>query len=233
MVAYLVLRRSYSWSSCHVNMLSAKVVSDYPLNKKRHAHLVKNVRRKIRIKKQKRKKEKEKRSSPPYPAALRPMRLKTKSILDCIKLDTFQTSTKIEALLVIACVQLVETLEMADRESAIKKFNEDPECRIILAELAPENVTLNLTVASHVFLMDAWWNTADERQAMDTIYKIGQCFPIRIAKFIMENTVDERIFKLHYKKKQELEWTIGRFRSKQMEQMSRDDLKFVLTPENV
>ncbi|GAB2234967.1 hypothetical protein Drorol1_Dr00004241 [Drosera rotundifolia] len=84
-----------------------------------------------------------------------------------------------------------------------------------------------------VFLMDAWWNTADERQAMDTIYKIGQCFPIRIVKFIMENTVDERIFKLQEKKKQELEWTIGRFRSKQMEQMSGDDLKFVLTPENV
>ncbi|KAL9271273.1 ATP-dependent helicase rhp16-like protein [Drosera capensis] len=194
--------------------------------------------KKDKDKKQKKKKEKEKISSPPDRAAPRSMRLKTKSILDYIKLDTFQTSTKIEALSGIACVRLVETLEMADRENAIKKFNQDPECRIILSELAPENVTLNLTVASHVsalvFLMDAWWNTADERQAMDTIYKIGQRKPIRILKFIMENTVDERIFKLQEKKKQELEWTIGRFRFKRMEQMSRDDdLKFVLTPEDM
>ncbi|XP_018490935.1 ATP-dependent helicase rhp16-like [Raphanus sativus] len=160
-----------------------------------------------------------------------PKGFRASSILNLIKLDDFQTSTKIEALreeirfmverdgsakaivfsqfisfldLInyalgkcgVSCVQLVGTMSKAARDIAINKFREDPDCKIFLMSLQAGGVALNLTVASHVFMMDPCWNPAVERQAQDRIHRIGQYKPIRIVKFIIENTVEERILKL-------------------------------------
>ncbi|KAL9265971.1 DNA repair protein RAD16-like protein [Drosera capensis] len=70
-------------------------------------------------------------------------------------------------------------------------------------------VALNLTVASHVFLMDPWWNPAVERQAQDRIHRIGQYKPIRTVRFVIEDTIEERILKLQEKKELVFEGTIG------------------------
>ncbi|CAN8311301.1 unnamed protein product [Cochlearia groenlandica] len=169
---------------------------------------------------------------------------KASSILNRIKLDNFQTSTKIEALreeirfmverdgsakaivfsqftsfldLInytldkcgVGCVQLVGSMTMAARDSAIKKFKEDPNCRIFLMSLKAGGVALNLTVASHVFMMDPWWNPAVERQAQDRIHRIGQYKPIRIVRFIIENTVEEKILMLQKKKEDLFESMVG------------------------
>ncbi len=40
-------------------------------------------------------------------------------------------------------------------------------------------VTLNLTVASHVFLMDPWWNPIVEQHAHDRIHYLGQYKPMK------------------------------------------------------
>ena len=39
---------------------------------------------------------------------------------------------------------------MSARDAAIKRFNEDPDCKIFLMSLKAGGVALNLTVASHV-----------------------------------------------------------------------------------
>lgn len=166
------------------------------------------------------------------------------SILNRIRLDDFQTSTKIDALreeirfmverdgsakgiifsqftsfldLIhyslqksgVNCVQLVGSMTMGARDAAITKFTEDPDCRIFLMSLKAGGVALNLTVASHVFLMDPWWNPAVERQAQDRIHRIGQYKPIRIVRFVIENTIEERILKLQEKKELVFEGTVG------------------------
>ncbi|KAL0865505.1 hypothetical protein Bca101_044623 [Brassica carinata] len=166
------------------------------------------------------------------------------SILNLIKLDDFQTSTKIEALreeirlmverdgsakaivfsqftsfldLInytlgkcgVSCVQLVGKMSKAARDVAINKFREDPDCRVFLMSMKTGGVALNLTVASHVFMMEPWWNPAVERQAQDRIHRIGQYKPIRVVKFIIENTVEERILKLQKKKELLFEATVG------------------------
>ncbi|KAL3848983.1 hypothetical protein ACJIZ3_010865 [Penstemon smallii] len=109
----------------------------------------------------------------------------------------------------VSCVQLDGSMSMTAREAAIKKFTEDPSCRIFLMSLKAGGVALNLTVASHVFLMDPWWNPAVERQAQDRIHRIGQYKPIRIVRFIIENTIEERILKLQEKKELVFEGTVG------------------------
>ncbi|XP_022886644.1 ATP-dependent helicase rhp16-like [Olea europaea var. sylvestris] len=108
----------------------------------------------------------------------------------------------------VNCVQYDGSMTLGARDAAITRFNEDPDCRIFLINLRAGGVALNLTVASNVFLMDPWWNPAVEQQAQERIYRIGQYKPIRIVKFIVENTIEERILKLQEKKQLMFEGTI-------------------------
>ncbi|KAI4319855.1 hypothetical protein MLD38_033405 [Melastoma candidum] len=126
----------------------------------------------------------------------------------------------------ICCVQLAGHMSRSARDAAIKKFTEDPECRIFLVSLKAGGVALNLTVASHVFVMDPWWNPAVERQAQDRIHRIGQYKPIRIIRFVIENTVEERILKLQEKKELVFEGTVGGS-SEALQKLTEADMRFL------
>ena len=41
-----------------------------------------------------------------------------------------------------------------------------------------------------------WWNPAAEMQAIDRTHRLGQFKPIYATRFIVEDTVEERIIKL-------------------------------------
>lgn len=186
---------------------------------------------------------------------------KPSSILNRIRLDDFQTSTKIDALreeirnmverdgsakgLVfsqftsfldlinyslqksgIDCVQLVGSMSIAARNAAITRYTDDPHCKIFLMSLKAGGVALNLTVASHVFLMDPWWNPAVERQAQDRIHRIGQYKPIRMVRFVIENTIEERILKLQEKKELVFEGTVGGS-AEALGKLTEADMKFL------
>ncbi|CAI8616134.1 unnamed protein product [Vicia faba] len=126
----------------------------------------------------------------------------------------------------VSCVQLVGSMTLAARDVAIKKFTDDPDCRIFLMSLKAGGVALNLTAASHVFLMDPWWNPAVERQAQDRIHRIGQYKPIRIVRFVIENTIEERILKLQEKKELVFEGTVGGS-SEALGKLTVADLRFL------
>lgn len=126
----------------------------------------------------------------------------------------------------ITCVQLVGSMTLAEREKAINTFTEDGDCRIFLMSLKAGGVALNLTVASHVFLMDPWWNPAVERQAQDRIHRIGQYKPIRTVRFVIEDTIEERILKLQEKKELVFEGTVGDSKDA-FSKLTEADLRFL------
>nr|XP_016451250.1 PREDICTED: ATP-dependent helicase rhp16-like [Nicotiana tabacum] len=126
----------------------------------------------------------------------------------------------------INCVQLVGSMSIAARAAAVTRFTEDPDCSIFLMSLKAGSVALNLTVASHVFIMDPWWNSAVERQAQDRIHRIGQYKPVRIMRFAIENTIEEKILKLQEKKELVFEGTIGGS-SEAFGKLTEEDLKFL------
>ncbi|KAI4334124.1 hypothetical protein L6164_018855 [Bauhinia variegata] len=126
----------------------------------------------------------------------------------------------------ISCVQLNGSMTLAARDAAIKRFTDDPDCRIFLMSLKAGGIALNLTLASHVFLMDPWWNPAVERQAQDRIHRIGQYKPIRIVRFVIENTIEERILKLQEKKELVFEGTVGGS-SEALGKLTEEDLRFL------
>ncbi|KAK1389047.1 ATP-dependent helicase rhp16 [Heracleum sosnowskyi] len=126
----------------------------------------------------------------------------------------------------VQCVQLDGSMSMNARDAAITRFTDDPDCRIFLMSLKAGGVALNLTVASHVFLMDPWWNPAVERQAQDRIHRIGQYKPIRIVRFVIEGTIEERILKLQEKKELVFEGTVGGS-AEALGKLTEADMKFL------
>ncbi|KAG9439696.1 hypothetical protein H6P81_019861 [Aristolochia fimbriata] len=126
----------------------------------------------------------------------------------------------------VKCVQLIGSMTIAARDEAIKRFTNDPDCKIFLMSLKAGGVALNLTVASNVFLMDPWWNPAVEQQAQDRIHRIGQYKPIRTVKFVIENTIEERILRLQEKKKLVFEGTVGGS-TEALGRLTEADLRFL------
>ncbi|GMP53971.1 hypothetical protein CsSME_00019273 [Camellia sinensis var. sinensis] len=126
----------------------------------------------------------------------------------------------------ITCAQLVGSMSMSARDAAILRFTNNPDCKIFLMSLKAGGVALNLTVASHVFLMDPWWNPAAERQAQDRIHRIGQYKPIKVVRFVIENTIEERILELQKKKELVFEGTMGGS-SEALGKLTEADLRFL------
>jgi len=87
-----------------------------------------------------------------------------------------------------------------DRESVIKTFQEDPSTQIFLMSLKAGGVGLNLTAADYVFLCDPWWNDAAERQAIDRAHRVGRKDVVVARRYVMAETVEEKIMKLKEKK---------------------------------
>lgn len=50
----------------------------------------------------------------------------------------------------VNCVQLDGSMSIDARDAAVKRFAEDPDCRIFLMSLKAGGTALNLTAASHV-----------------------------------------------------------------------------------
>ena len=72
---------------------------------------------------------------------------------------------------------------------------------VFLISLKAGGVGLNLTAADYVIHMDPWWNPAVEDQASDRAHRIGQTRPVTIYRLITENTIEEKIVKLHEHKR--------------------------------
>lgn len=86
------------------------------------------------------------------------------------------------------------------RQKAIEAFQAG-EGDLFLISLKAGGVGLNLTAADYVLHMDPWWNPAVEDQATDRAHRIGQERPVTVYRFVTENTIEEKIIKLHETKR--------------------------------
>ncbi len=89
---------------------------------------------------------------------------------------------------------------MAEREKLVKSF-QSGEGELFLISLKAGGLGLNLTAADFVIHLDPWWNPAIEDQASDRAHRIGQKRPVTIYRLVAENTIEEKIIKLHNSKR--------------------------------
>lgn len=115
---------------------------------------------------------------------------------------------------------------MARREAQIAAFSRDPDVPLFLMSLKTGGVALNLTAASHCFLMDPWWNPATEWQAMDRVHRLGQYRPMTAVRFVIAGTIEERVLALQEKKRLVFEGTVGGDAAS-LARLTVDDLQFL------
>lgn len=68
---------------------------------------------------------------------------------------------------------------------------------------------LNLTEASNVILADCWFNPSVEEQCCDRAHRIGQQRTVRVTRFKMTDTVEERIYTICREKAEICKATLG------------------------
>ena len=63
------------------------------------------------------------------------------------------------------------------------------------------SVGLNLVSANNVFIIDPWWNPAVEDQAIERVHRIGQNKDVNVYRFVMKDSVEERMLEIQEKKR--------------------------------
>ena len=88
------------------------------------------------------------------------------------------------------------------RISLIRSFNSNDTDgpRFILCSLLASGTGINLTRANWCFMMDVWWNEAVENQAMDRIHRLNQTRKVNVFRFVMKDSIEERIIKVQERK---------------------------------
>jgi SNF2 family DNA or RNA helicase len=86
------------------------------------------------------------------------------------------------------------------RASEVRRF-QNGEGDFFLISLKAGGLGLNLTAADYVIHLDPWWNPAVEDQASDRAHRIGQNRPVTVYRLVTENTIEEKIIKLHNTKR--------------------------------
>ncbi|NPV38169.1 Putative helicase [Brevinematales bacterium NS] len=87
------------------------------------------------------------------------------------------------------------------REEEVDRFQKDPTISVFLISLKAGGVGLNLTAADYVIILDPWWNPAVERQAMDRAHRIGQKKTVFVYKYVVKDSVEEKILSLQQQKR--------------------------------
>lgn len=95
-------------------------------------------------------------------------------------------------------------IESKKRVDMINEFN-NGSCPIFLLSLKAGGSGINLTSADIVIHFDPWWNPAVEDQATDRAYRIGQKNNVHVIKLVAKDTIEEKIFELHKRKKELIE----------------------------
>ncbi|XP_059159107.1 helicase-like transcription factor [Physella acuta] len=94
------------------------------------------------------------------------------------------------------------TMSRSEREQAVSEFSSPgPNSpTIFLLSMKAGGVGINLTAASRVFLMDPAWNPAVEDQCFDRCHRLGQTQDVIITRFVIEDSIEERMLELQEKK---------------------------------
>jgi SWI/SNF-related matrix-associated actin-dependent regulator 1 of chromatin subfamily A len=77
------------------------------------------------------------------------------------------------------------------RASLVKRFQENDDCKILVAVPAAAREGLTLTAANNAFYVDRGFNLVDYLQSQDRIHRIGQDRKSTIMKLVARGTVDE------------------------------------------
>ena len=113
----------------------------------------------------------------------------------------FSMSTKMLDIIAEALADSVRHLRIdgstanSYRQKAVDHFNDrDSNVDVMLLSTKAAGVGLTLTGADRAIIYDPSWNPAEDAQAVDRCYRIGQSRAVTVYRFIAAGTVEEKIY---------------------------------------
>lgn len=100
------------------------------------------------------------------------------------------------------CKKIDGTVKPEDRQKAVEDFQNNPDTKVIVLNIAAGNVGLTLTAASKLVFIEQGWTPGEHDQAEDRIHRIGQTNAANIYYLIAKNTIDVDIYNLIDQKRQ-------------------------------
>eukprot|EP00897_Mesotaenium_endlicherianum_P006357 jgi/Mesen1/574/ME000107S10816 len=91
-------------------------------------------------------------------------------------------------------------VSVADRQSAISRFNQDPSRFVFLLSTRACGLGINLASADTVIIYDSDFNPHADIQAMNRAHRIGQSKRLLVYRMVVRASVEERILQLAQKK---------------------------------
>lgn len=119
------------------------------------------------------------------------------------------------------------TMSLEKKDLTVQQFYQNPKYKIMLTSLKAGNVGLTLNCASHVIILDPFWNPYVEEQAMDRAHRIGQKREVFVYRILIQNTVEERIITLQNKKKSLINAAMDEKSIQSVSNLSRQDLRYL------
>ncbi|XP_045049557.2 DNA excision repair protein ERCC-6-like 2 isoform X4 [Desmodus rotundus] len=117
------------------------------------------------------------------------------------KVLLFSFSTKLLDVLQQYCMasgldyrRLDGSTKSEDRIKIVKEFNGTQDVNVCLVSTMAGGLGLNFTGANVVVLFDPTWNPANDLQAIDRAYRIGQCRDVKVFRLISLGTVEEIMY---------------------------------------
>lgn len=96
-------------------------------------------------------------------------------------------------------------LNLVEREKVLKLFTTGEKVGnklvILLLSLKAGGVGLNLTCANRAFMMDPWWSPSVEDQAIDRVHRIGQNLNVKVVRFIVANSIENKMLRIQERKR--------------------------------
>uniref|UniRef100_A0A7N6B9Q0 Excision repair cross-complementation group 6-like 2 n=1 Tax=Anabas testudineus TaxID=64144 RepID=A0A7N6B9Q0_ANATE len=130
------------------------------------------------------------------------------------KVLLFSLSTKLLDVLESYCMaegldysRLDGTTKSKERVQIVKEFNTSSHINLCLVSTMAGGLGLNFVGANVVVLFDPTWNPANDLQAIDRAYRIGQCRDVTVLRLISLGTVEEVIY-LRQVYKQQLQCSV-------------------------
>ena len=87
------------------------------------------------------------------------------------------------------------TGDTKDRMEEVERFQNDPNCKVILGTVGAMGTGLTLTAASNVIFIDEPWNRALKDQCTDRAHRIGTKSSVNIYTLLCKDTIDDRVHK--------------------------------------
>ena len=117
-----------------------------------------------------------------------------------------------------------------NRGEIVRRFNEDPDCRVYVGSLKAGGTGIDLVAASVVIHYDRWWNAAKEDQATDRVHRIGQRRGVQVFKLVTEGTLEEKIAAIIDKKRNLMDSIVTEDDPALLKTFSREELIEMLLP---